>query len=361
MANTNVNVKLLQQVEFLMTDDKNLPILEKLLEIHTVSLDFLHKLKYRETDNNENIVKFIEKLILKREPRVGDDSDSEYEYCACGEIEANKVKRKCEDLEKQLEECNTKKELFKSQIVNLQQQLENCTVKCLEVVKERDEYLEARQSLINENKDLTEERDLLIDENKDLTEERDEFVTQRNNLKNQVSELTIQLNKIAQKDDPNYMSEAYLNTCCNALAALRERPFKFPVDAAVLIALSTPICDVFNDISKLSNEYLNKILMSVWCCFQHELFKKIIVAEHFVFSPNVLEEMIKSFRYIIENKIRLSEQNTIILLESYMKNNRTLSITTINNYCKTVGFDKFNKIISDYYAKVASEEISKLV
>ena len=206
------------------------------------------------------------------------------------------------------------------------------------------ETLKEKIAKLEEESSTGESSSITVDK---LSKEIEELTRERYFLKVKLGETE---EKLKQSE------ETHLNTYAETLNILNEIKM-LQTDA---YKITKPISKVLSDPSKLTNEYLNKIVMPIWSCAPTALFEKILAVDHFEISNEVMVRMNKSFVHIVNKHIKLSKQNTAILLASYMKNNRELSIKTMNIYCKAVGFEGFAEIITKYYTDVANEKIAEL-
>ena len=124
--------------------------------------------------------------------------------------------------------------------------------------------------------------------------------------------------------------------------------------------ITKPLVELL-DYSELSNEYVNKVLFNMWCCGHIELFTKLITNIKFILDNDVIKVMQRPFKYIINNDVKLNEENTKRLLESYLDDDVSIPEENMKAYLTNVGFKQTSEVIKNFYARLVAEKTKKFV
>jgi hypothetical protein len=265
--------KLTQHINFLVTDDKNLPILEKLFEVHDVDIEFISNI---DSFNNTPLIdKYLDKLVDEKRNK---------------------------EHEKEEREIDAKKEVYKK----------ICTKIGLD---ENSGYY-----------DLTDKIKELLDENAKLLES-------------------------------NVDSNVEIIIICNQIHGYHG---SIAIEAEELSKNAVEELSKIYDKSGLSSKVINKILRALWNCKHVDLFKKLAADREFLLSDYGVGKMDKSFKYLVENKIKVNKNNAEKMLISYLCNNRNITVQQMKEFLSNVEIQNIDELITNYYMKNASKKISEL-
>ena len=330
MAEMNdFRAQLLEQVTFLVKDDKNLPILEKLLEVHNAEIDsqFIFDIMPENNAYNTKIRTFMHDLC-------------EHKW---------REESKSNDPNMQINVLKTENETLKKQIAAYEETIAEVKL-CYEdlVVADKVKYA-VIDELRAENEKLKEDNSTPIEHNGDLTVA---VLLAKNKI-------LLEENKKMKEEDIKRNNEI-LTAICDTLNISKTANEKGTISDTNTRTITRPLIELL-DRYDLSDEDANKLLMPIWCNYHVDTFSKIVTDLDFMLSKDVVNSMAKSFKYIISNNLKLNEENTTLLLQHYLKNNSLVTAETMKTYLTRVGFTKTEEVIKNFYLQQATEMTKSFV
>ncbi len=272
---------LAQHINYLIKDDKNMPVLKKIFDIFQIDGSILSKIVINQTNDNVEIINFINKIIIT-------------------EI-INKAEKKKQDNEKD----------------NNTQQKDNIPQKI-------------------EQKDNIPQKDNIQQKEIPQVEKQVEKcqVIQKDNIQQKEIQVEKQVNK----------SEIVFRAIVDMLPHYGQvhNGTRLKKDDFTSKILNNIMNDI--NFEEMTSEYLNKIIINIWCHYQdYTLFRRLITLKNFILDKDVIKDMHLSYEYIVKNVLPMNEDNILNILMSYFDNKRTLNISIMQEFLEKSRFADMRK------------------